>query len=204
MKLITIHKARLSKGFTLIELLIVVVIIAILATIAIRQFSGSTDSATAASIRNAGKELANSVGYLHANLGTGLSATANALPASGLNMMDVLMVGAPAVSPTYSSGYASAGMRPLESDFTVETRTSGTTSGSYSLLSFPVSFTACATGHVCTLFENVPTSVLQEMVKKFGIDSFSASTALSTSTSPIRYTAADAGGRHNVTLDVVP
>ncbi|MDU4254441.1 type II secretion system protein [Pseudomonas sp.] len=193
-----------QKGFTLVELIIVVVILGILAYVAISVTSGSPDPANATAMRSGAKELAKGVGYLHANLGNGLSATSNPLPASGLGMMDVLMVGRSAVTASYQTMYDRANMRPLESEFSIITRPSGSTPGVYNLLTYQISFVSagCTVGRVCVQFTKVPSSTLQELAAKYGINNFVPSTALSTG--PIRYTAADSDAFHTVTLENVP
>jgi hypothetical protein len=121
-----------------------------------------------------------------------------------MTMMDVLMVGRSAVATTYQTQYDRANMRPLEGEFKVLSRPSGSTPGTYALMSYPVSFvtTGCDTGKVCVLFQDVPSSTVQELAAKYGINNFSAATALTSG--PIRYTAASASGFHSVTIENVP
>lgn len=203
-KYISLKSIKRQKGFTLIELIIVVVILGILGYVAMSVTSGSPDPANATAMRSGAKELSKGIGYLHANLGNGLSATSNVLPASGLNMLDVLMVGRDAVASSYRSSYDRANMRPLESDFSITRRPSGSTPGQYQLLTYPVTFVSagCTTGRVCVQFQRVPSSTLQELVAKYGINNFVPTTALSTG--PVRYTAADSSNFHTVTLENVP
>lgn len=197
-----INLGKKAKGFTLIELIVVIVILGIVMLMVARTTSGSSDPANAQAIRKGAKTLTEGIGYLHANLGNGLSATANPLPTNGLSLLDVLMVGRTAVATAYQNGYDQANMRPLESDFSVVTRPSGSTPGTYQLLTYPVSFVACTTGHVCTQFTKVPSSTVQELASKYGLTNFVAATAVTTG--PVRYTAADSSGFHVVTLDNVP
>lgn len=188
----------------MIELIIVVVILGILGIVAARVTSGSPDPANATAMQSAARELAKGVGYLHANLGTGLSPTANPLQASGMTMMDVLMIGRTAVIAGYQANYDRANMRPLEGEFKVTKRPTGSTPGTYQVLSYPVSFVTagCATGRVCVQFQRVPSATVQELAAKFGLTGFAPATPVATG--PVRYLAADASGFHTVTVENVP
>ncbi len=191
-----------QSGFTLTELIIVVVILGILSFMVYRAVGGSTDPANAGAMRSSAKTMANAIGYIHTNLGTGLNPTTSPLPASGLNMMDVLMVGDTAVAAAYKTQYTQINMRPLEGEFKVVTRPTGSTPGVYQLLTYPVSFVTCTTGKVCVQMTSVPTTTLQELSSKYGYTSFAPGTAVATG--PLRYTAVDANGFHTVTLENVP
>lgn len=55
------HRAKRVKGFTLVELLIVVIILAVLASIVVPQFSSSTDDAKDAALRSTLTEMRNAI-----------------------------------------------------------------------------------------------------------------------------------------------
>ena len=187
-------------GFTLIELMVVVMILGVLVYIAANSTSGTTDPANATAMRAGAKELTKSIGYIHTNLGTGMSATSNPLPVSGQSMLDVIMVGSSSVSTSYRTQYNQIAMRPLEGDYKVVTRPSGSTPGSYELLTYPVSFVTCTAGKVCTRFQDVPTSTLTALADKFGM----TYSGTAVSSGPLQFTAADANGMHSVTIENVP
>lgn len=196
------QKKRNQGGFTLIELAIVLVILGVIIYIVSNFVRGSSDPANATAIRAAAKNMANAIGYTSTNLGTGISATSNSLPASGLTMMDVLMVGDTAVNASYLNAFKQLKMRPLEGDYKVITRPSGSTPGTYQLINYPVTFVPCTTGKVCVQFQNVPSDTVAELALKSGITNFAAGTAQATGA--LQYTAVDSNGFHTVTLQAVP
>jgi len=78
------------KGFTLIEVLIVIVVIAVLASIVIPRLLGAGRQAKEASLRAHLQELRNSIGLFQSHTGTYPAALAdimgNAAPVSGLSV----------------------------------------------------------------------------------------------------------------------
>ncbi|CRN72501.1 hypothetical protein AX279_18330 [Pseudomonas sp. J237] len=194
-------KRQGQGGFTLIELMIVIAVVGVLIVIGVNAFRGSSDGANALAINGASKQLAKGVGYMHVQMGTGLSAIGNPVLASGMTMMDVLMVGSSAVNTTYRTRFEQINMRPMEGDFRVVTRASGSTPGVYQVLDYTVSFVTCATGKLCLQYTNVPSETVAELAKRAGINNFVASTAVSSG--PLRYTAAS-NGFHTVTVEEVP
>ncbi|HBN9635055.1 type II secretion system protein [Pseudomonas aeruginosa] len=195
-------KKRGQAGFTLIEMMVVIAVVGVLILIVASSMRGSSDSANATAIRSSAKTLATAIGYLNTTLGTGLSATANALPKSGLNMMDVIMTGEDSVSATFLNAYRQQKMRPLESEYRVIQRASGTTPGTYQLVTYPITFVACTTGKVCIQYQNVPSETVGELATRSGIPNFNAATAKTTGA--VRYTAADGQGYHTVTMEATP
>lgn len=158
-----------QKGFTLIELLMVVVILGILAYVAMSAFSGSPNAANATAIRAGATEIAKGVGYIHANIGNGISTVNNPLKNGSATMLDVLMVGEGAVHGDYKARFQKLEMRPMESEFRVITR-GGATKGVYNLLSYPVDVTdTCPARKVCVTFTGVPDAVRDEIFTRYGL-----------------------------------
>lgn len=169
------HKIKLrskkQKGFTLIELLMVVVILGILAYVAMSAFSGSPNAANATAIRSGATEIAKGMGYIHANIGNGIDATANPLTNGAADMLDVLIIGEAAVKDAYKQRFQNLVMRPMESEFRVLKR-GGDAKGEYTLLSYPVSVLAkasCPLARVCVQFTNVPDAVRDELFTRYGL-----------------------------------
>lgn len=194
-------RKRKQGGFTLIELMVVVVIIAVLYVVLSRALKGTTDPANATAIRSVGQDLTQAIGYIHANLGTGLSATSNALPVSGQGMLDVLVIGSSSVNSTYRDAFSRIGVRTLEGTIRVGSRPNGATPGTYTVNSYPIAFVSCATGYVCTQFSNVPSSTVNELAGKYAV-TFAAGTAVTSGA--LQYTSADSSGLHTVTLQNMP
>jgi prepilin-type N-terminal cleavage/methylation domain-containing protein len=194
-------KKHRQGGFTLIELMIVIAVVGVLIVIGVNAFRGSSDGANALAINGASKQLAKGVGYMHVQMGTGLNAMSNPILGSGMTMMDVLMVGSDAVNSTYKTRFEQINMRPMEGDFRVQTRASGSTPGVYQVLDYTVGFVACATGKICLQYANVPSETVAELAKRAGISNFAAATGVSTG--PLRYTPAS-NGFHTVTVEEVP
>lgn len=190
--------SKKQNGFTLPEIIVVVVLVGILLAIAVRALSGGTDSANSAAIRNSAKALANAVGYIHINLGNGIITSGN--PIAQADMMDVLMIGPTMVQAQYQDAYKGLNMRPLETDIKVKARPSGSTTGSYELLTYPIKFAAtCDADKVCVQYDHVTTAVVKEISSKYGIQYTDAGVT----TSALSYTAPSAGF-HTVTIMNVP
>lgn len=198
----TLGKKGKQSGFTLIELMIVVVIVGVLYFIANSGLKGTADPANATAIKSVAADLTKTIGYIHANLGTGLSATNNALPVSGQGMLDVLVMGASSVNSTYRDAFNRIGVKALEGTIRVANRPSGSTAGSYTVNSYPISFATCTTGYVCVRFDNVPSSTVEELASKAGYTSFAPGTAVTSGST--QFTAADGSGLHTVTMQMMP
>lgn len=194
-------KAAVQRGFTLIELIIVVAILGIIIAITVNAVRGTSDAANAQAISGSAKQFAKAIGYLHVQMGSGIDPINSALPSSGLGMLDVLMIGEDAVNTTYRDRYKQISMRPLEGDFRVVNRPTGSTPGVYQVLTYPVSFAACSLGKICVQYANVPSETVAELATKAGLGTFSAATAVTTGA--LRYTAA-VSGFHTVTVEAVP
>ena len=221
-------KSAKQSGFTLIELLTVVVILGILAYVSMSAFSGSPDSANATAVRSAATELAKGVGYIHANMGTGIKTTSNTknkLLAGESTMLDVLVVGSSAVSTdtigsganaqTYKDKFESLGMRPLESEIRVLTRPDAGKKGTYSVMNYPVKFVddpkgegedgsiaKCPDRKVCVQFTQITTPVLEELLGRFGM-SYDAKGSTDEN-SPVAYGVAGGDLTHKVVIKLVP
>ena len=219
-------KSAKQGGFTLIELLTVVVILGILAYVSMSAFSGSSDSANATAVRGAATELAKGVGYINANMGTGIATVEgkNKLLTGQSTMLDVLVVGSVVVntapiggvagSQTYQQKFESIGMRPLETEFNVLTRPQYGTAGEYSVMNYPVKFVdntaddddggvnGCPKRKVCVQFTRITTPVLQEILGRFGMSY--GETITKDKNAPVAYEAAVADLTHTVTIKLVP
>ncbi len=84
-------RLRARRGFTLIEVLLVVVVIAILATIMIQRLLGAARQANEANLRSTLQQLRSSIALFRSHTGgyperlTDLQAPASAAPATGLD-----------------------------------------------------------------------------------------------------------------------
>ena len=209
------QKLSKQKGFTLIELLMVVVILGILAYVAMSAFSGSPNAANATAIRAGATEIAKGVGYIHANIGNGISTVSNPLRNGTATMLDVLMIGEDAVTDTgdYKSRFRKLEMRPMESEFRVITR-GGATKGTYQLLSYPVEVTdTCPTRKVCVTFTGVPDAVRDEIFTRYGLqavdDGDTKATAYVTTVGknqslPVAFTPNAANGTNTIQFALIP
>lgn len=217
-------KSAKQSGFTLIELLTVVVILGILAYVSMSAFSGSPDSANATAVRSAATELAKGVGYINANMGTGIKTTSNSvnkLLGTSSTMLDVLVVGSSAVSTnrigsgsnsqTYQEKFESLGMRPLESEIRVLTRPAAGGAGTYSVMNYPVKFVdtkgdkgvdQCPDRKVCVQFTQITTPVLEELLGRFGMSYNEAGDE--GENMPVAYGVAGADLTHTVLVKLVP
>lgn len=218
-------KSTKQSGFTLIELLTVVVILGILAYVSMSAFSGSPDSANATAVRSAATELAKGVGYINANMGTGIKTTANTknqLLGTSSTMLDVLVVGSSAVSTkniggvassqTYKEKFETLSMRPLESEIRVLKRPGDGEKGDYSVMNYPVKFVDdatktdvehCPDRKVCVQFTQITKPVLEEILGRFGMSYKESPTE--DKDSPVAYKAAAAQDlTYTVTIKLVP
>ena len=218
-------KSAKQGGFTLIELLTVVVILGILAYVSMSAFSGSPDSANATAVRSAATELAKGVGYINANMGTGIkttSSTKNKLLAGTSTMLDVLVVGSSAVSTNmigngqnaqrYKEKFESLGMRPLESEIRVLNRPAAAgAAGTYSVMNYPVKFVddtgdtgveKCPDRKVCVQFTQITTPVLEELLSRFGMSYKTAGDE--GENMPVAYGVAGDDLTHTVLVKLVP
>lgn len=213
------HKIKLhskkQKGFTLIELLMVVVILGILAYVAMSAFSGSPNAANATAIRSGATEIAKGMGYIHANIGNGIDATANPLSNGSADMLDVLMIGEDAVKTEYKQRFQNLEMRPMESEFRVLKR-GGAAKGEYTLLSYPVTVldkANCPTRKVCVLFKDVPDAVRDEIFTRYGLQAVTTPSKTAsddvtkvgkTQTLPVAFTATGATATNTIQFALIP
>ena len=194
-----------QAGMTLIELLIVAVVLGVLIALVVPSLtSGGVNAQTKAQLLNrAASTLTENLSFASQYLG--LPATpANGIAASGNNIVDVLMVGdtpAGVVATTYTSKFATAGLKPLSDMGKVVTAPTAGTAGSYSIGDYAVSSTTtnCAARSACWQFTGVPTEVLEVLWSELATGTFAAGTAVTASTAPVKYTAASSG-THTVTL----
>lgn len=127
-------------------------------------------------------------------------------------MLDVLIVGKTAVKTDYHARFDAISMRPLESEFRVIKRASGTTKGEYQLLSYPVTLDTdanCPTRKVCVVFDNVPDEVLEELLVRYGLDKTANAAELakidSKQSLPVGYVASTAyTGTNKVRFSLTP
>lgn len=185
-----------QQGFTMTELLIVVVILGILGFVVMRALSGNTDNAQATAIRSTANELAKGMGYIHANLGNGLSPTNNPITRDSMNMLDVLVSGESAVKQTFEERYIRLGMRPLSSDIRKDT-------DGYYIFSSKVELIECngtsRNRKVCSTFTNVSRPVAEAIAAKEGQTINSGNPGQDTV-----HIDAGTNGFHTVTFAIVP
>ena len=196
---------RNQSGFTLLEILVVMIAIGILvAVVTPTILSGGVSTKSKAQLLNrAATELTNNLAVA-TNLAGLTVASSGSLAASGNNVLDILMVGdtpAGVVATTYTNAFAGSGLRPLAEMGKVVSQPTVGTAGSYTIGDYAVSATStnCAAKSQCWQFAGVPTEVLESLWLDLSTGSFDASTAVTASTAPVKYTAA-ANGTHTVTL----
>ena len=94
---------KCKKGFTLIELIVVIAILAILAAVAVPNFIGITDKATAAQQNGAAAEYANAINIYNATAASADKITSASKPAN----LSALNTKLSSLAPTLSTDITS-------------------------------------------------------------------------------------------------
>jgi prepilin-type N-terminal cleavage/methylation domain-containing protein len=158
-----------NTGFTLLEMAGVVAILGVLALIVAPSIVGSTTTAKATQLQRIADTAADNWFYLTLQAGSGTAVQPiqrlySGLPDSTLGPNGVLFLGRDWVEPAYYGVYDRSGVRPLDR---LVARVGSTSQ--FTIVSMPgstVDVTAGGKSPLLVTFGNIPSEVVQELMRK--------------------------------------
>lgn len=192
MKMMSPQARSKSTGFTLIELIIVIVVIGFLAIIGTNAFSnaGVSDGAKAQAMFESATKLSQNTVLLAQAAGTSSVVTGSTLPTNATTtLMDVLIRGETSFNTaTYPNAWRTSGVTAMPS----LAQGSGS---AYTIAGYSVTMGGGGNDPHTFTFADVPDSVTQHLVAKYGSSAASLAAAGDATNAVIRYGAPTSGLR---------